>query len=61
VWNERRIQVRYRRWAVPTDVTRTLNPYGLVIKAGRFESALDGFFGPSAPFLGAGVPCLVKR
>jgi predicted DNA-binding transcriptional regulator YafY len=36
VWNERRIQVCYRRWAVPTDVTRTLNPYGLVIKAGRW-------------------------
>ena len=36
VWNERRIQVRYRRWRAPTDVTRTLCPLGLVLKAGRW-------------------------
>jgi predicted DNA-binding transcriptional regulator YafY len=36
VWNQRRIQVRYRRWAEPVEVTRTLAPYGLVVKAGRW-------------------------
>jgi predicted DNA-binding transcriptional regulator YafY len=36
VWNERRIQVRYRRWTAPTDVTRTLSPLGIVLKAGRW-------------------------
>jgi len=36
VWHERRIQVRYRRWRAPTDVTRTLCPLGLVLKAGRW-------------------------
>jgi predicted DNA-binding transcriptional regulator YafY len=36
VWNQRRIEIRYRRWAEPTDVTRTLDPHGLVLKAGRW-------------------------
>jgi predicted DNA-binding transcriptional regulator YafY len=36
VWRERRIQVRYHRWREPTDVDRTLDPYGLVLKAGRW-------------------------
>ncbi len=36
VWTERRIQVRYRRWRAPTDVTRTLSPLGLVLKGGRW-------------------------
>jgi predicted DNA-binding transcriptional regulator YafY len=36
VWNQQRIQVRYRRWAAPTDVTRTLDPHGIVLKAGRW-------------------------
>jgi predicted DNA-binding transcriptional regulator YafY len=36
VWNQRRIQVRYRRWVAPTDVTRTLDPHGIVLKAGRW-------------------------
>jgi predicted DNA-binding transcriptional regulator YafY len=36
VWNQRRIQVRYRRWRAPTDVTRTLDPVGVVLKAGRW-------------------------
>jgi predicted DNA-binding transcriptional regulator YafY len=36
VWNQWRIKVRYRRWAEPTDVTRTLEPYGVVLKAGRW-------------------------
>ncbi|MFC4111933.1 helix-turn-helix transcriptional regulator [Nonomuraea zeae] len=36
VWNEHRIQVRYRRWKAPQEVERRLDPYGLVIKAGRW-------------------------
>ena len=36
VWNQRRIEIRYRRWAAPTDVTRTLDPHGVVLKAGRW-------------------------
>jgi len=36
VWRERRLQVRYRRWRAPAEVDRTLDPYGLVLKAGRW-------------------------
>ncbi|MFC9283959.1 helix-turn-helix transcriptional regulator [Streptomyces collinus] len=34
VWDQRRIRVRYRRWAEPREVERELDPYGLVLKAG---------------------------
>lgn len=36
VWRERRIHIEYHRWRAPTEVTRTLDPYGLVLKAGRW-------------------------
>ncbi|NUP03460.1 MAG: YafY family transcriptional regulator [Nonomuraea sp.] len=36
VWNERRLRVRYRRWKAPQEVDRLLEPYGLVVKAGRW-------------------------
>lgn len=36
VWHSRVVQVRYRRWKEPTDVDRRLEPYGLVLKAGRW-------------------------
>ncbi|MEU9454989.1 YafY family protein [Streptomyces sp. NPDC048277] len=36
VWNGRALDVRYRRWREPTDVRRRLEPYGLVLKAGRW-------------------------
>ncbi|MCC9705674.1 YafY family transcriptional regulator [Streptomyces sp. MNU76] len=36
VWNGRVLHVLYRRWAEPTDVRRRLEPYGLVLKAGRW-------------------------
>jgi predicted DNA-binding transcriptional regulator YafY len=36
VWNERPLQVRYRRWKTPQEVERRLEPYGLVVKAGRW-------------------------
>ncbi|WP_219472197.1 helix-turn-helix transcriptional regulator [Nonomuraea rhizosphaerae] len=36
VWNERVLQVRYRRWKAPQEVERRLEPYGLVVKAGTW-------------------------
>ncbi|MFC4529944.1 helix-turn-helix transcriptional regulator [Sphaerisporangium dianthi] len=36
VWNRRVITVLYRRWAEPSEVERTLEPYGLVLKAGKW-------------------------
>ncbi|GAA3444914.1 helix-turn-helix transcriptional regulator [Planomonospora venezuelensis] len=36
VWNQRRAEVRYRRWKAPQEVVRVLEPYGLVLKAGRW-------------------------
>ncbi|GGK79451.1 transcriptional regulator [Sphaerisporangium melleum] len=36
VWNRRVIRVLYRRWAEPSEVERTLQPYGLVLKAGKW-------------------------
>ncbi|MGN6792203.1 MAG: helix-turn-helix transcriptional regulator [Streptosporangiaceae bacterium] len=36
VWHQRRIEVRYRRWTAPTDVTRVLDPHGIVLKAGKW-------------------------
>ncbi|MDF9814568.1 WYL domain-containing protein [Streptomyces sp. SPB162] len=36
VWHSRVLDVRYRRWKAPTDVDRRLEPYGLVLKAGRW-------------------------
>nr|WP_222109040.1 YafY family protein [Streptomyces cupreus] len=36
VWNSRVLNILYRRWREPTDVERRLEPYGLVLKAGRW-------------------------
>ncbi|GAA4535512.1 helix-turn-helix transcriptional regulator [Nonomuraea ferruginea] len=36
VWNEHPLRVRYRRWRAPQEVERRLEPYGLVVKAGRW-------------------------
>jgi predicted DNA-binding transcriptional regulator YafY len=36
VWHSRALDIRYRRWKEPTDVDRRLEPYGLVLKAGRW-------------------------
>jgi predicted DNA-binding transcriptional regulator YafY len=33
---QRRITVQYRRWRAPTDVTRQLEPHGIVLKAGKW-------------------------
>lgn len=42
VWRERRIHVHYHRWRAPADVERTLDPYGLVCKAGRWYLVAAG-------------------
>jgi len=36
VWNQRRIEVLYRRWRRPQQVTRLLEPLGVVLKAGSW-------------------------
>jgi predicted DNA-binding transcriptional regulator YafY len=36
VWDRRVIQVTYRRWKEPAEVTRQLEPHGLVLKAGTW-------------------------
>ncbi|MFC4947700.1 helix-turn-helix transcriptional regulator [Pseudonocardia sp. GCM10023141] len=36
VLHDRRVQVRYRRWAEPREVERTLEPHGLVLKNGAW-------------------------
>ncbi|NYI90097.1 putative DNA-binding transcriptional regulator YafY [Amycolatopsis endophytica] len=36
VWNQREVRLRYERWAAPQEVTRTVQPYGLVLKAGHW-------------------------
>lgn len=36
VWDRQVIQVTYRRWKEPTEVTRRLEPHGLVLKAGTW-------------------------
>ncbi len=41
VWSERQLSVRYRRWKVPREVTRTLSPLGVVLKAGRWYLAAE--------------------
>ncbi|WP_433237314.1 helix-turn-helix transcriptional regulator [Streptosporangium sp. CA-135522] len=36
VWNDRVVWMRYLRWAEPHEITRTVEPYGLVLKAGHW-------------------------
>jgi predicted DNA-binding transcriptional regulator YafY len=36
VWRQQRVRVRYRRWKAPDEVERVLDPYGLVLKSGRW-------------------------
>lgn len=42
VREQRTIRVRYRRWRAPREVTRTLRPYGLVLKAGEWYVVARG-------------------
>ncbi|MEU4313455.1 YafY family protein [Nocardia sp. NPDC024068] len=36
VWNSRTVRMRYLRWTEPQEITRTVQPYGLVLKAGHW-------------------------
>jgi predicted DNA-binding transcriptional regulator YafY len=36
LWQGNTIEIIYRRWKEPTDVTRRLQPFGLVLKAGTW-------------------------
>lgn len=36
VWNRRRLRIRYLRWAEPSETTRVVDPYGVVLKAGAW-------------------------
>jgi predicted DNA-binding transcriptional regulator YafY len=36
------LEVRYRRWKAPREVTRTLHPLGVVLKAGRWYLVATG-------------------
>jgi predicted DNA-binding transcriptional regulator YafY len=49
VWHSRVIDVRYRRWKAPTDVDRRLEPYGLVLKAGRWYAVARPVPADAAP------------
>ncbi|MFJ7495716.1 helix-turn-helix transcriptional regulator [Streptomyces sp. NPDC097727] len=42
VWNNRAVQVRYLRWAEPREITRVVEPYGLVLKAGHWYLVAGG-------------------
>ncbi|MER6914805.1 YafY family protein [Streptomyces sp. NPDC000594] len=42
VWNDRAVRVRYVRWAEPREITRVVEPYGLVLKAGHWYLVAGG-------------------
>ncbi|MFJ4851260.1 helix-turn-helix transcriptional regulator [Streptomyces sp. NPDC088733] len=42
VWNRQAVRVRYRRWREPAETERRLEPYGLVLKAGRWYVVARG-------------------
>ncbi|MFD8562984.1 helix-turn-helix transcriptional regulator [Streptosporangium canum] len=42
VWNNRSVRVRYLRWAEPREITRVVEPYGLVLKAGHWYLVAGG-------------------
>ncbi|HEU0240039.1 MAG TPA: transcriptional regulator [Micromonosporaceae bacterium] len=42
VWHDRRLRVTYRRWKAPDQVERTLEPFGLVLKSGRWYVVARG-------------------
>lgn len=46
VWHQRVLHIRYLRWEKPHEVTRSVQPYGLVLKGGRWYlvACRDGQF-----------------
>ncbi|WP_031170417.1 helix-turn-helix transcriptional regulator [Streptomyces durhamensis] len=42
VWELRVVVLRYRRWRAPEEIERRVQPYGLVLKAGRWYLVAGG-------------------
>ncbi|MFF7352069.1 helix-turn-helix transcriptional regulator [Streptomyces filipinensis] len=42
VWELRAVVLRYRRWRAPEEIERRVQPYGLVLKAGRWYLVAGG-------------------
>lgn len=42
VWERRATVLRYRRWRAPEEIERRVEPYGLVLKAGRWYLVAGG-------------------
>ncbi|GAA3908661.1 helix-turn-helix transcriptional regulator [Streptomyces lannensis] len=45
VWARRAAVLRYRRWRAPEEIERRVEPYGLVLKAGRWYLVAGGSSG----------------
>jgi predicted DNA-binding transcriptional regulator YafY len=45
VWKQQRIEIRYCRWRAPTEVTRRLDPHGVVLKGGKWYLVARGHGG----------------
>ncbi|MFE9421587.1 helix-turn-helix transcriptional regulator [Kitasatospora sp. NPDC006697] len=45
VWTGRAVVIRYRRWRAPEEIERRVEPYGLVLKAGRWYLVAGGATG----------------
>ncbi|NBH07121.1 YafY family protein [Amycolatopsis sp. SID8362] len=41
-WEQRSVRIRYERWAEPNEITRTVEPHGLVLKAGNWYLVARG-------------------
>ncbi|WP_328606925.1 YafY family transcriptional regulator [Amycolatopsis sp. NBC_00345] len=41
-WNQHAVRIRYLRWTEPHEITRTVQPYGLVLKAGNWYLVAHG-------------------
>jgi predicted DNA-binding transcriptional regulator YafY len=55
VWSERQLSVRYRRWKSPREVSRTLSPLGVVLKAGRWYLAAETSSGRITSYVVANI------
>ncbi|WP_406859236.1 WYL domain-containing protein [Streptomyces sp. HUAS MG47] len=42
LWERRVLVLRYRRWRAPEEIERRIEPYGLVLKAGRWYLVAGG-------------------
>jgi predicted DNA-binding transcriptional regulator YafY len=49
VWDSRPVTIRYRRWAEPAEVTRTVEPHGIVLKNGNWYLVARRAAAPGEP------------